>query len=86
MYETIDLGLKRSTKIRFFKIFKRLKPEISSTCIGLGLVKRIIESIMGKIWVESEAWVKELPSSLNYLQKKIDLPNLYQYFSSLTIA
>lgn len=49
-------GIEQRHYDRIFKIFQTLRPqdEMESTGIGLTLVKKIIETHGGKIWVESE--------------------------------
>lgn len=50
------IGIAKKNQDKIFEIFKRLhrKEEYAGTGIGLALVKRIITSHGGKIWLESE--------------------------------
>jgi signal transduction histidine kinase len=48
------LGIEKEYQERVFRLFEQLNPSIEGTGIGLALVKRIIETHGGKIWVESE--------------------------------
>ena len=48
------LGIEEKYQERIFRLFEQLDPSIDGTGIGLALVKRIIETHGGKIWVESE--------------------------------
>ncbi|HXD11761.1 MAG TPA: PAS domain S-box protein [Anaerolineales bacterium] len=48
------LGIEPGYRDRIFALFEKLDPTVEGTGIGLALVKRIIETHGGKIWVESE--------------------------------
>ena len=48
------IGIEEEFLKKVFQIFERLDQEIEGTGIGLALVKRIIETHGGKVWVESE--------------------------------
>ena len=48
------IGIPPEHQERVFELFNKLNPEGKGTGIGLSLVKRIIESHGGAIWVESE--------------------------------
>jgi len=48
------LGIEEKYQERIFRLFEKLNPSVEGTGIGLALVKRIIETHGGQIWVESE--------------------------------
>lgn len=48
------LGIEEIYHERVFRLFEKLNPSIEGTGIGFALVKRIIETQCGKIWVKSE--------------------------------
>jgi len=48
------MGIENQYKERIFALFEKLNPTIEGTGIGLALVKRIVETHGGEIWVESE--------------------------------
>lgn len=69
------LGIEPRFHQKIFEIFERLDPEISEgTGIGLTLVKRIIESHGGRIWVESEG-EGQGQGSIFYFTLPIELPS-----------
>jgi PAS domain S-box-containing protein len=47
-------GIAKENHIKIFKIFQSFTKSEKSTGIGLSIVKKIIDSYNGKIWVESE--------------------------------
>ena len=53
--EDNGMGIDERYYERVFKLFERLDPKISGTGIGLALVKRIIETHGGEIWIDSPA-------------------------------
>lgn len=48
------IGIETQFQEKIFKIFERYSPEIEGTGLGMAIVKRIIESHQGKVWVYSE--------------------------------
>ncbi len=48
------IGIEPKYQTRIFSLFEKLNPTSEGTGIGLALIKRIIETHGGRIWVESE--------------------------------
>lgn len=53
--EDNGMGIDERYYEKVFKLFERLDPSISGTGIGLALVKRIIETHGGEIWIDTPA-------------------------------
>ena len=54
MIEDNGIGIEKAHQDRIFKSFTKLHENSQSSGLGLSIVKRIIESMNGKIWFESE--------------------------------
>lgn len=48
------IGIEKEHQERIFELFSKLDPNTDGIGIGLGLVKRIVDTHGGRIWVESE--------------------------------
>ena len=48
------LGIEIKHQERIFRLFEQLDPSFEGTGIGLALVKRIVKTHGGEIWVKSE--------------------------------
>ncbi len=53
--EDNGIGVESAYHDKIFMLFERLDPKVDGTGVGLALVKRIVETHGGKIWVESPA-------------------------------
>lgn len=47
------IGIQAADRDRVFELFHKLDPETSGSGIGLSLVRRIVETHQGRIWVEN---------------------------------
>lgn len=54
MVKDNGIGIEKRHFDKIFKIFQSLKPTKDSTGIGLSIVKKIVNSYKGEIWLESE--------------------------------
>ena len=59
MLPIMDPGIEERYYDKIFQIFQTLKPrdEVESTGVGLSIVKKIVESQGGEIWVHSKVGV-----------------------------
>ena len=48
------IGIEAKYQVRVFSLFEKLNPTSEGTGIGLALIKRIIETHGGRVWVESD--------------------------------
>lgn len=48
------IGVEPHHREKIFGLFEKLDPKASGTGIGLALVKRIVDSYQGRVWLESE--------------------------------
>jgi signal transduction histidine kinase len=53
--EDNGIGIESTYHEKVFGLFERLDPRVDGTGVGLALVKRIIETHGGEIWIESPA-------------------------------
>ena len=54
MIEDNGVGIKKEYHEKIFQSFTKLHENSQSSGLGLSIVKRVIETMQGKIWVESE--------------------------------
>lgn len=50
----IGVGVNPAYQEKVFDLFERLDQQVGGTGVGLAIVKRVVESHGGHIWVESE--------------------------------
>jgi signal transduction histidine kinase len=49
------IGIARSHQEKVFEIFHQLAPETEGQGLGLNIVRKILDRLDGKVWIESEA-------------------------------
>jgi signal transduction histidine kinase len=54
MIKDNGIGVKKEHQEKIFQSFTKLHENSQSSGLGLSIVKRIVETMQGKIWVESE--------------------------------
>jgi signal transduction histidine kinase len=54
MIKDNGVGIKKEYHEKIFQSFTKLHENSQSSGLGLSIVKRIVETMQGKIWVESE--------------------------------
>ena len=67
------IGIAKEHQERIFELFSKLDPNTDGIGIGLGLVKRIIDTHGGRIWVESEGAGKGTTFKFT-LRKQLESP------------
>lgn len=67
------IGIAKEHQERIFELFSKLDPNTDGIGIGLGMVKRIIDTHGGRIWVESEGAGKGTTFKFT-LRKKLESP------------
>jgi signal transduction histidine kinase len=48
------IGIEARHRDRVFGLFEKLDPRVEGAGVGLAVVKRIVESLGGRVWIESE--------------------------------
>ncbi|WP_411377582.1 ATP-binding protein [Flavobacterium psychrophilum] len=54
LFKITEPGIAKENQEKIFKIFQSLQKSDKSTGLGLSIVKKIIETYNGKIWLESQ--------------------------------